>query len=141
MMREMTLISPSTIEPSPARARFQGAVREFAKGAMIMADNGNTEQIDLLVTRLTAAMEEHSSKRTPGNPFLLAIASTIVGLVVTGLVGYGSITSRVTALESRSTAVDKVAGIEAKLDAANTRLEAMEKRFNEFMDSQARQKR
>ena len=67
-----------------------------------------------------------------------AIIVMLIGAIATGLVTYGSTQTRLTMLENRTQAIDRLNSLEAKLDALTGTVTRMEARFYDAMDTRDR---
>lgn len=126
------------------------AVREFAQGVGWMAESGNAADVSALMERFGQALIQYSEKYAAATvrPKLPPWASSLlVGLAVAllvsltgGLVTYGALQSRVTNLEARTSNIDRLNSLDAKVDLITGELQRMETRFNALIDDEAKRR-
>ena len=130
------------------RTGARHAVREFAQGVGWMAEAGNTSDVAALMERFGAALVEYSEKyamakapaRLPGwaKQLLVGLCTALLVSLVGGFITYGALQNRVTNLEARTSGIDRLNSLDAKVDLLTGEFERMEARFNAMMDNQAK---
>jgi len=124
---------------APREVNMQHAIREFAQGVSFMAQDNS--DIGVLVERLVSAMdakaERHAAimpQKPKMHPLLIAVASALIVMIPTALVGYGALQQRVLQLEGRTQNIDRLNSIESKLDSLGERFSNLESRYNGSLD-------
>jgi uncharacterized membrane protein YhfC len=123
------------------------ARREFTQGVSYMAEQGNNADVVALMERFTQAMQDqadalaHATQHTKLPAWLLTTVGTLALMVVSGGVQYlrdmATTQARLSTLENRTAAIDKLSSLDAKVDALTGTVTRMEERFNVMMDSRA----
>jgi hypothetical protein len=130
------------------------AIREFAQGVGLMAETGNTVDAAALAASLTDGFAKHLEKtmreyaavtQKPKLPtwvttLLVGLAGSLIVGLAGGLLTYGALQNRVTNLENKTSNIDRLNSLDAKVDLLTGEFERMESRFNALMDGQKRDK-
>jgi hypothetical protein len=143
--------SLSGMYPIPKQAEVadrRHAVKELAQGVGWMAEAGNSADVSAIVERLGSSLMEYAerygeAKAKPRLPnwavtTLVGMAVAFSTLFVTSLVTYGALQNRVSALESKTSNLDRLNSLDAKVDLLTGEFERMESRFNALMDGTKR---
>lgn len=133
---------PSQPDEYSSSRRVEHKIREVAMGVACLAQideqNVAAPMVQGLIEALRTEAREHAgATRPPRLPqwaisLLVALSAAFVTAAAAGLVGYGALQQRVTALEAAHP--ESISAINAKIDMLNSRMEDMQRRLNDFVD-------